>query len=93
MDLDLDSKMTKVLGGMMNNDHAKSMYMYKGFPAYDLVVGRDSRLKSGNVCVKRKDIMRQVGGKVHIRSLILLTLKRHNGECFEYLHIKYQFAR
>jgi len=77
----------------MNNDHAKSMYMYKGFPAYDLVVGRDSRRKSGYVCVKRKDIMRQVGGKVHIRSLILLTLKRHNGECFEYLHIKYQFAR
>ena len=76
----------------MNNDHAKSMYIYKGFPAYDLVVGKYSRRKSENVCVKRKDIMRQLGGKVYIRSLILLTLKRHNGGCFEYLHIKYQFA-
>jgi hypothetical protein len=48
---------------MMNNDLTKSMYLYKGFPAYDLVVGRDPRLKSGNVCVKRKDIMRQLGAK------------------------------
>ena len=83
------------------------IYIYSGFPAYVLVVGRDPRRKSGigrdprrksgNVCVKRKDIMRQLGGKVcsYIRSLILLALKRrthHNGECFEYLRIKYQFA-
>lgn len=79
----------------MNNDLAKSICMYKGSPAYDLVVRRDPRRKSGNVCVKKKDIMRQFEGKVYIRSVILLNLQRptcHNGECFEYLHIKYQFA-